>query len=105
MLKQENHKQLTKRILAVALLFLGILLGGTWKRTGFCFGDRVFSALGFPIWSNGTEGTHYPAIAGMVMILAGIAVLHMTLSKKARVWVWGIAIFLILAINFSCAYV
>ena len=95
-------KKLIKRILAIALIILGIAFGFTWGSTGACFGDKMFSALGLPVWSNGAEGTHYPAVVGMIMALMGIGVFNTTLSRKARFWVWGIAvvIFLIFAFVF-----
>lgn len=98
-------KQLIKRISAVALMLLGIAFGGNWSSTGTSFGDSVFSALGLPVWSNETNGTHYPAIVGMFVILAGATVLNMTLSKKARIWVWSIVVLVLVVMGIGFAYV
>lgn len=100
-----TSKPLKKRIFAIVLILLGTVFGGTWKRSGICHGDTVFSALGLPAWSKGTSGTHYPAIVGMAVILAGIAVLNTTLSKTARFWVWSMVLLLLLAMQVFLAYV
>lgn len=99
------NKQLIKRASAIALIILGIVFGGTWSSTGGCFGDNVFSIFGLPAWSKGISGTHYPAIVGMVIILIGISVLNTTLSKKARLWVWSIAIVLLIIMGIAFTYV
>ena len=105
MLRVTKNKQLIKRISAVVLIILGIVFGGTWSSTRSCVGDNVFSVFGLSAWSNGTSGTHYPAIVGMVIILIGIGVLNTTLSKKARLWVWSIAIILLVIMGLAFAYV
>ena len=69
-----REKRRINRIVAVLLIALGLVLGVTWNRTKFCIGDNIFIALGLPTWSNGTSGTHYPAIIGSVFILIGIGV-------------------------------
>lgn len=99
------NKQLIKRISAIVLIILGIVFGGTWSSTGVCIGDNVFSIFGLPVWSKGTSGTHYPAIVGMVIILIGVGVLNTTLSKKARLWVWSIAIILLIIMGVAFTYV
>ena len=73
-----REKRRINRIVAVLLIALGLVLGVTWNRTKFCIGDNIFIALGLPTWSNGTSGTHYPAIIGSVFILIGIGVLNTT---------------------------
>lgn len=88
-----------KRVSAIVLMISGIVFGVTWKRTGFCFGDLIFSALDLPVWSGGMSGTHYPAIVGMIMILLGIGIWNTTLSKRARYWTWGTVIMLLLTVG------
>ncbi|MCC8103811.1 MAG: hypothetical protein LIP11_16690 [Clostridiales bacterium] len=100
-----RNRQLTNRIIAIVLMAIGAVFGGTWNKTGFCLGDHVFSALGLPAWSNGTNGTHYPGNMGMFLIVIGIAVLNSTLQRKTRLWVWIIVILLFLLINFSLIYI
>ena len=99
------NKNLIQRISAILFIILGIAFGGTWSNTRFCLGDIIFSVFGLPSWSNGTSGTHYPAIVGMVMILIGVGVLNSTLSKKKRLWVWGIAIIILLILGIVFTYV
>ncbi len=55
-------------------------------------GDRIFSALGLPVWSQGTTGTHYPGLAGLAAAMAGIAVVNTTLGEKVRIRVWTIVV-------------
>ena len=91
-------QKVTKRIIAVLLIILGLVLGVTYK-DGLCVGDNLFTALGLPAWSNGTTGTHYPAVVGSVIILIGIGLLNYTLQTKARRLLWGIVILLLMAFN------
>ena len=91
-------QKVTKRIIAVLLIILGLVLGVTYK-DGLCVGDNLFTALGLPAWSNGTTGTHYPAVVGSVIILIGIGLLNYTLQTKARRLLWGIVILLLIAFN------
>ena len=74
-----KSKKLTNRIIAVILIVLGLILGGTWNSAKYCIGDKIFIALGISPWSNGSSGTHYPAIIGSFVILAGISILNLTL--------------------------
>lgn len=99
------NKPLIKRISSIVLIILGVVFGGTWGSTGVCVGDNIFSVFGLSAWSNGTNGTHYPAIVGMIIILIGIGVLNTTLSKKARLWVWSIAIILLVIMGLAFAHV
>ena len=91
-------QKVTKRIIAVLLIILGLVLGVTYK-DGLCVGDNLFTTLGLPAWSNGTTGTHYPAVVGSVIILIGIGLLNYTLQTKARRLLWGIVILLLIAFN------
>ncbi len=99
------NKPLIKRISSIVLIILGAVFGSTWGSTRDCVGDNVFSVFGLSAWSNGTNGTHYPAIVGMIIILIGVGVLNTTLSKKARLWVWSIAIILLVIMGFAFTYV
>ena len=92
-----NHKK--RRIIAVLLIVVGVVLGVTWNNARFCVGDNLFVALGLPAWSNGTTGTHYPAVVGSVIILVGIGLLNSTLQPKARRLLWGIVILLLIVFN------
>ena len=83
-----KSKKLTNRIIAVLLIVLGLILGGTWNSTKYCIGDKIFISLVISPWSIGSSGTHYPAIIGSFVILAGISILNLTLQKKTRLWIW-----------------
>ena len=96
--KQKTKNVVTKRFVAVLLIILGLILGVTYK-AGFCIGDNLFAALGLPAWSNGTTGTHYPAVVGSIIILIGIGLLNSTLQTKARRWILAIVIILLIVFN------
>ena len=100
-----KEKQILVRIIAIFIIVLGATLGVTWNRTGFCIGDSIFHVLGLPAWSNGTTGTHYPAIIGSIFILVGISAINHTLQKKERYWVWTTAIVLLVALNVIASYI
>ena len=94
-----KSRKATNRIIAVLLIVLGLVLGVTWNSAKYCIGDELFLLLGIPPWSN---GTHYPAVIGSFVMLAGIAVLNLTLQRKARLWLWtGVMLFLAL-LNVTC---
>ena len=99
-----KSKKLTNRIIAVLLIVLGLILGGTWNSAKYCIGDKIFIALGISPWSNGSSGTHYPAIIGSFVILAGISILNLTLQKKTRLWIWTAVILCFILFNLFCAY-
>lgn len=86
----------TLRIVGIAICILGLLFGGTINRFNFCLGDKVFSALGLPTWTN---GTHYPAIIGLIIILVGIAFVNYTLQKRKRIVVWVITVLVLVVLN------
>lgn len=94
-----EHK-LRNRILAVALIAAGLLMGITWNSARFCLGDQLFAALGLPAWSNGTSGLHYPAVVGVGFLLTGGTVLNMTLREKVRLWLGGAVWALILIVSY-----
>lgn len=89
-------KKVKYRITAILLMIIGALLGVTWNINGFCIGDILFASLGLPAWSN---GTHYPAIVGSIIILVGIGLLNSTLQKKARMWLWTAVIAVLVILN------
>lgn len=99
-----EKRRWVRRAIAAALIVFGIIFGGTWSRTGFCLGDEIFCVLGLPAWSNGAQGTHYPAVAGGVLLLIGAGLLNSTLSRKARMWGWAAAILLLILINLGTAH-
>ena len=99
-----QQKNVRKRITAILLILLGLILGVTWNPAKYCIGDKIFLALGIQPWSNGSSGTHYPAIIGSFAVLLGISVLNLTLQKKARFWIWSMLILsvVLLSLVFTC---
>ena len=97
-------KSLSNRIVAVLLIISGIALGTTWNSSKFCIGDHIFIALGLPAWSNGTSGTHYPAVIGIFTVLIGVGVLNATLQKKTRFWVWTTVVLFLIILNLIFSY-
>ena len=71
-----KRKNLTNRLIAVLLIVLGLIFGVTWNSAKFCIGDEIFIALGISPWSNGSSGTHYPAIIGSFIILVGTSIFN-----------------------------
>ena len=99
-----KSKKLTNRIIAVLLIVLGLILGGTWNSAKYCIGDKIFIASGISPWSNGSSGTHYPAIIGSFVILSGISILNLTLQKKTRLWIWTAVILCFILFNLFFTY-
>ena len=91
-----KSKEVKYRIAAILLMTTGAVLGVTWNTNGFCIGDHIFTALGLPSWSN---GTHYPAIVGSIIILIGIGLLNSTLQKKVWMWLWTAVIAALVILN------
>lgn len=99
-----KNKKLTNRIIAVLLIIWGLILGVTWNSAKYCIGDEIFIALGISPWSNGSSGTHYPAVIGSFVILVGISILNLTLQKKARLWIWTAVILCLVLFNLLFIY-
>ena len=99
-----KNKKLGFRIVAVSLIALGLVLGVTWNSARYCIGDELFVALGISPWSNGSSGTHYPAVIGIFVILVGISMLNLTLSKKTRLWIWTTVILSLIVYNLIFTY-
>ena len=94
-----KEKKLRCRIIGTLLITLGAMLGVTWNAEKYCIGDILFTALGFPAWSNGTTGTHYPAFIGLFMILIGMTFINYTLQSKARSWLWITVVAILIVLN------
>ena len=92
-----QKEKLTGRMVAVLLITAGLVLGVTWNKV--CIGDNLFEALGLPVWSNGSSGTHYPAVAGIITVLIGSGLFNYTLQAKARRWLWAIAVLLLIVFS------
>ena len=99
-----KNKRLGFRIAAVSLIALGLVLGVTWNSVRYCIGDDLFVALGISPWSNGSSGTHYPAVIGCFVILVGISMLNLTLNKKTRLWIWITVILSLIVYNLIFTY-
>ena len=99
-----KRKNFVRRIIAVILMALGLVLGVTWNSKKYCVGDEIFLALGMSPWSNGTSGTHYPAVVGSLIIIAGMCILNSTLQKKARVLLWAAVILSLVLFNLVFTY-
>lgn len=83
-MKKYDMKILSLRILSVFLACFAIIFGGSWNKSGFCFGDSIFTSLGLPIWSDGLRGTHYPAVLGIVLLFLSFFLFACTTRHKAR---------------------
>jgi len=94
-----NKKVLT-RVIAVALIACGVVLGVNWGSAKFCIGDQIFHAFGLPVWSKGTSGAHYPAILGSVFLLAGIGTFNFTLQENCRRLIGTVVLLAVLVLSF-----
>lgn len=99
-----KRKKVTNRTIAILLIVLGLIFGVTWNRAKYCIGDEIFLALGISPWSNGSTGTHYPAIVGYLAILVGTTILNLTLQKKTRFWLWTAVISALIVLNLIFTY-
>jgi hypothetical protein len=57
-----GNKVWKSRISAIILIFVGVLFGGSFDSTKISLGDRLFSILGIPAWSDGTCGDGLPSV-------------------------------------------
>lgn len=83
-----------KRLIRWAIA--AVLVGAS---AAFAFtGQRLFAALGLPVWSDGDRGWNYVGVTAFVILTAGISVFNSTLSEKVRLWIWavGIGLFFVL---------
>lgn len=94
-----KKKKVHFRIIGTLLIAVGGMFGIVWNTEKYCIGDIIFIALDFPAWSNGTTGTHYPAILGMFMILIGMTLINYTLQSKTRSRLWITVVVILIAIN------
>ena len=92
------------KIKSIYLKDIILVLGVTWNSARYCIGDELFIALGISPWSNGSSGTHYPAVIGIFVILVGISMLNLTLNKKNRLWIWTTVILLLIVYNLVITY-
>ena len=88
-----RENKIKKWIIGGLLIAAGFIFGGTWGN-GMCLGDRMFAFLGLQAWSDGTAGTHYPAIIGFLIIMAGCTFINMTMKEKTRIFFWPVAFIL-----------
>ena len=61
------------RCVCIALILFSLALGCTFRKTGYCWGDQLFAALGLPTWSNG-ERMYSPASIGIILLLISCGV-------------------------------
>lgn len=81
---KNNFRIIALRVFSVLLVLFSLAFGVTWGKNNFCLGDRVLASLGLPVWSNGTQGTHYPAIIALILLIGGMYLFAATTEKKIR---------------------
>ncbi len=96
-------RKLLLRASAVALALFGIAFGGTWSQTGYCLGDQILTAIGLPAWSDGTQGTHYSAIYGALMLFVAMYLFASTTEDAMRTvkLLFWIAVAVLVALSLS----
>ena len=48
------------------------------------YGDQMFQSLGLPVWSQGTEGWHYPVLVGMGAALGAMILYAVTTRDRLK---------------------
>lgn len=94
----DEKRNWQSKIAGIFLILLGYFLGGNSRKTGYCYGDKVFEAVGLPAWSEGTTGTHYPGIVGIFIIIVGIGLISPQ-KKNMRIVMWIAVMVVLLLIN------
>lgn len=84
----KENKVWKNRVIGIILIVAGILFGGNFDSAKISLGDKLFTILGIPTWSEGTTGLHYSALIGLVAILIGMGLLNVTFNKWTRIWIW-----------------
>ena len=79
-MKKNTWKRILSAICAVFFFAFGCDLG----ETKFCLGDVILNKLGIPVWSRGTQGIHYPAIIGLIGLMAAFYVFASTTKDPKR---------------------
>lgn len=100
----KTHIRLRQSI-AAGLILLGLVLGVNWPPAGRCLGDTLFRMAGLPVWSQGTTGTHYPGVLGIILIISGITAVNSTPEKRSRLWLWVCGITAIYVLTVLLAFV
>ena len=77
-------KNIWKRILSAIWAAFFFAFGCDLGEAGFCLGDEILNKLGIPVWSRGTQGIHYPAIIGLIGLMAAFYVFASTTKDPKR---------------------
>lgn len=96
-MEEKRDKKGIMKVFAVFLMVFSVIFGGTLKN-GFCLGDKIFEGLGLTIWSEGTQGTHYPAILGLVLFAVGCGLFIRASEDKGRTKRYLAAVLVLIAV-------
>ena len=77
------------RCVCIALILFSLALGCTFRKTGYCWGDQLFAALGLPTWSNG-ERMYSPASIGIILLLISCGVFSSSFQKHRKLISCGV---------------
>ncbi len=91
-----SAKPWKRRCFALFLMLFGFFFGSHWKNAPLCLGGRLFQFLGLPAWSNGTEGTHYPGLIGLLFFFGGMILFANTTKKRWRTYLLFLLLILLL---------
>ena len=76
------------RCVCIALILFSLALGCTFRKTGYCWGDQLFAALGLPAWSNGSQGIHYPGIIAILLLVLSCGIFAAAFQKRKQLVFW-----------------
>ena len=75
------------RCVCIALILFSVAISVCIR--GYCWGDHVFAALGFPTWSNG-ERMYSPASIGIILLLISCGVFSSSFQKHRKLISCGV---------------
>lgn len=79
-----EKKTLTVRCVSLLGAAFFVIFGSNIGKNRFCLGDWIFSLLGIPAWSRGTQGLHYPGIIGIIAAALLFYVFASTTRNKSK---------------------
>jgi len=79
-----EKKTLVTRCVSLLCAGFFVVFGSNIGNDRFCLGDQIFSWLGIPAWSKGTQGLHYPGIISLIAVTACFYVFASTTKNPKK---------------------
>jgi len=68
-------------IFFIVVMIFGFFFGVSFPN-GFNLGDRILTAMGLKLWSNGITGFHYSGIYSLILIIIAWTGVNQTFGKR-----------------------